>query len=292
MDLTTEFKQKVREAILDARVNYQGSDEAYAKTIGLNAAVYSRLKNGEIDNIISGSLWIDISIKLQVSDSKVTKKVVRTKVYIELEDNLKFCKQYSKAMIFADECDIGKTFCSKHILKGMKNAFYLDASQCKTKSQFIRALAKTIGVDHNGKYNDVKARLKVALVNMDKPLIVIDEAGDLDYTAFLEIKEIWNYTEGRCGWYLIGADGLTTKLENGFKNKKVGFAEIISRFGDHVIKLVPTGKDDRKAFFSQLINDVASANCPDNAQVPTMVRKCLDKDKKLRHLDMLIDLSA
>ena len=292
MELTTEFKQKVRAAILDGKTNFEGSEESYAKSLGLNPAVYSRLKKGEIDNIVSAAVWIDISRKLQVKRVDDNWKVVRTSVYIELEDSLKFCQQFSKAMIFSDECDIGKTFCSRHILKGMKNAFYVDASQCKTKSQFIRSLAKIVGVDSNGKYNDVKENLKWALINIEKPLIVIDEAGDLDYSAFLEIKEIWNATENCCGMYLMGADGLQTKLDKGFKNKKVGFAEILSRFSDEIIKIVPTGHDDRKAFFSNLINDVANANCPDKTKVSNLVRKCLDKNKKLRHLDTLIKLSA
>ncbi|MGQ3647375.1 AAA family ATPase, partial [Ornithobacterium rhinotracheale] len=89
-----------------------------------------------------------------------------------------------------------------------KNAFYIDCSQAKTKQLFIRLLAKTIGVDSTGRYADVKNTLKTYLAYLEKPLIVLDEAGDLDYTAFLELKELWNATQGHCGWYMIGADGL------------------------------------------------------------------------------------
>jgi hypothetical protein len=292
MELTLEFKQKVRQAVLEARAKFTGSDSEFAKSKGLNAAVFSRLKSGEIEGIISNSNYISLGRDLQVNMNNEKWVVVRTKVYDQLEDSLTFCKEFSKAMIFVDECDIGKSLCTRHILRQMKNAFYIDCSQHKTRQQFIRALAKIVGVDNNGKYVDVKANLKYALINIEKPIIAMDEAGDLDYNAFLEIKEIWNGTENACGMYMLGADGLKTKLDNGFKNKKVGFAEILSRFSDEIIKVVPTGKEDRDAFFTELITNVAQGNVEDKSKIPQLVRQCIKKGKKLRHLDTLIKLGA
>ncbi len=292
MEIPNEFKQKIRAAVLEARELFEGSDESFAKSIGLNAAVFSRFKNGEIEKIISDSNWIAMARQHQVTRNGNNVKVVKTQVYEQLEDSLNFCKEFSKAMIFSDECDIGKSFCARHIVKKMRNAFYIDCSQTKTRQQFIRALAKVVGVDPTGKYIDVKSNLKWALNNIEKPLLVMDEAGDLEYTAFLEIKEIWNATENSCGMYLIGADGLQTKLDKGFKRKTVGFAEILSRFSDEIIKVVPTGKDNREAFFAKLITDVASANVDDKNKVAQLVRQCVKKDKKLRHLDTLIKLQA
>lgn len=292
MELTTEFKQKVRDAALEARPNFDGSDDAYAKTLGINGAVYSRLKKGEIEGIISVSNWINMGRVLGVQRRENNWKVVETRVYRELLDNLTFCKENSKSMMFVDECDIGKSFCIRHIVKGMKNAFYLDCSQHKTKIQFTRALAKVLGIDNRGRYIDVKANVKYALVNLDIPVMVLDEFGDLEYPAFMDVKEYWNGTEGLCGWYVLGAEGLKTKLDNGFERKKVGFAEILSRFSDKVITIVPTEKTQRESFFYELLTDVASANVNDKKMVDKLVRQCLNKEKKLRHLDTLIRLQS
>lgn len=43
--MNQEFKQAVRKAILAKRENFSGSDSAFSKTLGINNAVYSRLKN-------------------------------------------------------------------------------------------------------------------------------------------------------------------------------------------------------------------------------------------------------
>jgi len=296
MNLTNEFKQKVRTAILEKRQNYGGSDTDFSKSLGINNTVFSRLKSGETDRIIGDTIWLTIGRELQVSLFEDNWKVARTSVYTEIEDNLNFCKEFSKAMVLVDDCGIGKTFCAKHIIRKMKNTFYVDCSQAKSKQLFIRLLAKTVGIDNHGKYNEVLANLKYYINTLapGKPLVILDEAGDLDYTAFLELKGIWNGTDGVCGWYMMGADGLRDKIDRGINNKKVGFAEIFDRFSDEFIKLVPNGKDDRQQFYSQLISDVASANVGDKTKIKGLINKCLNKslskEKTLRSLKTYIEI--
>ncbi|RTY93209.1 hypothetical protein EKM01_03680 [Flavobacterium sp. RSP46] len=292
MNLTTEFKAKVRQAILEKRENYGGSDADFSKSLGINNAIYSRLKKGETERIMSDTVWITLGRELQVKVFEDNWKVARTAVYSEIEDNLSFCKELSRSMVLVDDCGIGKTFCTKHIIKKMKNTFYVDCSQAKSKQLFIRLLAKTVGIDNQGKYNDVLANLKYYITTLEKPLIILDEAGDLDYSAFVELKGIWNGTDGVCGWYMMGADGLRSKISKGMNAKKVGFAEIFSRFSDEFIKLVPNGKADRQAYYSDLIGAVAMANIKDKSKIKALVNKCLDKETTLRYLETLIKLGA
>lgn len=292
MEVSKEFKQRIFDAVIAARSNFGESDARFAKMLGINHSVYSRLKSGQIDGLLSDSKWLELGRKYEVKLREEAWKIARTSVYEELEGSLLFCKESSKSMIMVDDCDIGKTVCSKHIARGLKNAFYFDCSQAKSKQVFIRELAKTIGLDNDGRYVDVKANLKYSLGNMEKPLVILDEAGDLEYTAFLELKELWNATTGYCGWYMLGADGLQAKVEKGIRNKKVGYREIFSRFSDEFIKITPNGVDDRMHFYRQLIGDVANANLSDPAMVNSYVKICLTKEKRLRHLETLIKFSA
>lgn len=292
MNLTPEFKTKVRVAILEKRENYGGSDADFSKSLGINNSIFSRLKSGETDRIMSDTVWITLGRELQVKVFEDNWKVARTKVYSEIEDNLNFCKELSRSMVLVDDCGIGKTFCAKHIIRKMKNTFYVDCSQAKSKQLFIRLIAKTVGIDNQGKYYDVLANLKYYITTLEKPLIILDEAGDLEYTAFVELKGIWNGTDGVCGWYMMGADGLRAKIERGINGKKVGFAEIFSRFSDEFIKLVPNGTADRQAFYSDLIGTVATANIQDQTKVKKLIKKCIDKETTLRYLETLIKIGA
>lgn len=184
MNLTNEFKEKVRLAILEKRENYGGSDAEFSKSLSINNAIYSRIKKGEIERVLSDTVWITIGRQLQVKVYDDNWKVARTTVYTEIEDNLNFCKELSRSMVLVDDCGIGKTFCTKHIIKRMKNTFYVDCSQAKSKQQFIKLLARTLGIDNQGKYNDILENVKYYITTLEKPLIILDEAGDLQYDAF------------------------------------------------------------------------------------------------------------
>lgn len=292
MEITNQYKQEVRTVLIERRQNFGGSDSQFAKIYGVSAAIYSRLKAGETERIISDSQWLNIGRELDINLRATKWKVVRTKVYENIEASIQFCQNFSSSVILVDECGIGKTFSAKNIVKTLKNAFYVDCSQAKSKQQFIKLLAKTIGLDPKGKYVDVKATLKYYLIQLQKPVIVLDEAGDLEYTAFLELKEIWNATDGFCGFYMMGADGLKSKIEKGINNKKVGFAEIFSRFSDEYIKLTPTGIDNKTAFKNELLTQVANANVSDKSKVPELVKRCMKKEATLRHLDALIKIET
>lgn len=164
MKLDTIFKQKVREAVLKDRENYGGNDVEYAKKLGIDKAIYNRMKKGETEKLISDTKWLIIANDLGVKLREDNWKIARTQIYSEIEDNLAVCKETGMSMILVDDCGIGKTFCAKHIVRQMKNAFYVDCSQAKTKQQFIRLLAKTIGVDNTGRYTDVKTAIKTYLI--------------------------------------------------------------------------------------------------------------------------------
>ena len=129
-------------------------------------------------------------------------------------------------MILCDLPNIGKTFTARWYVNEHRNAVYVDCSQVKTKRAMVRKIANEFGLDGAGKYQDVYEDLVYYLRSMERPLVVLDEAGDLQYEAFLELKALWNATEMCCGWYMMGADGLAAKINRNVEGKKVGYAEI------------------------------------------------------------------
>ncbi|WP_034710857.1 AAA family ATPase [Chryseobacterium soli] len=277
MEITKELKENIRTAMLSGRENFGGSDIAYARSLGIDGSVYNKIENGEIEKVISTGQWLNIGRKFQVSTYKSEWKAAITEVYIEMEDNFNFCQQNQTSMILVDDCGIGKTFCAKIIISKMKNAFYLDASQSQTKIRLIRQLATVLGCDTTGKYYDVLENVKYAINILENPFICIDEAGDLEYNAYLELKGIINATEGNCAWFMIGADGLRSKITKGINNHKVGFAEIFSRFSDDFVTLVPRNPEERKEFYVKLFGDVAFVNLENKKEVNQIVKRCMVK---------------
>ena len=63
----------------------------------------------------------------------------------------------------------------------------------KTKLKLIRYIAKEFGVTSNGRYSDVYEDLVAYLRTIDTPLVILNEAGDLQYEAFLESSALERY---------------------------------------------------------------------------------------------------
>ncbi len=294
--VTPEYKEEVYEAMMAQRRNFDGSNGQFAKIHGISASTFAKIHLGEREGVLSPIKWILLGHDFGISFENKKWNTAKTEVFKIIEEDILFCKAYAKAKICVDDCGIGKTYTAKYLSRTVKNCFYVDASQSKTKTQFIRLMAKSIGADFKGRYFDVKTTLKIHLKTMIQPIFIIDEAGDLEYEAFLELKELWNATEGFVGWYMMGADGLRAKIERGIYNRTVGYAEIFSRFSEKFTTIVPNNRQERNLFYKKLIHDVLEANnCPRD-QMNLIIKRCLINDNSgnvggLRRAESLLILS-
>lgn len=294
MEISNDLKQSIRTAMLKARENFGGTDTQFAKSLQINNSVYSRIKGGAVDGMLPDGHWINLGRKFQVSVNKSPWKFVKTEIYTQLEDNFQFCQRTQSSMILVDDCGIGKTECARIIVSKMKNGFFIDCSQSHTKIRMVKQIAQVLGCDTTGKYFEILENVKYCINLLENPFFCIDEAGDLEYNAYLELKGIINATKGNASWYMMGADGLRNKINRGISNQKVGFAELFSRFSDDFVTLVPTGKEDKQNFYLKLFTDVASANLIDKSKAFSIAKKCITKVKEktkiksLRYLETLI----
>lgn len=271
--ITSENKKEILDAISKARVNYP-SDAKHAASLGLATSVYSALKNGTSDKQLSEANWISIARKLNVNlRGEMPWKAAKTPTYEYVTAQLAFCQESSISGILCDLPNIGKTFSAKIYVQSHRNAIYVDCSQVKTKLKLIRKIAKEFGVGSNGKYSDVYDDLVYYLRSIETPLIILDEAGDLQYEAFLELKALWNATERCCAWYMMGADGLKEKINRSIECKKVGYTEMLSRYGDRFSKVTPDDGREREQFLKAQASIVAKVNAPVGADIAQIVRK-------------------
>ncbi len=278
LQITKDFKEKIIKALLQQRNNFDGSDKAFAESFGINKSVFSRLKSGEVGKLLKDVQWLTIGRLLNVSPSSRTWNMAKTDVFNIIEEDVQYCQEFSKARILVDEVGIGKTHSAKYLSRTLKNCFYIDSKQARTKSRFIRLIAKTLGVESKGRYSDVKENLKYYLKMLPKPMIIIDDSGYLDYQAYLELLELWDATEGVCGWYQIGDDSLREKLERGISNKKVGYKAIFSRYSKRYSSIVPTDRLTKLAFYKKLIKDVLTVNMTNTEGIDKLVTRCLVTD--------------
>lgn len=271
--ITTEIKQSILAAITANRANYP-SDAKHAAALGITSSVYSTIKKGQTDRVLSDGAWAAIARRLGVNlRGEVQWQAAKTATFEFVSAQLEACQQSSLSGILCDLPNIGKTFTARHYVGSHRNAVYIDCSQVKTKLKLIRTIASEFGVPSRGRYADVYDDLVYYLRSIDRPLIILDEAGDLQYEAFLELKALWNATERCCAWYMMGADGLKAKITRSIEAQKVGYTEMLSRYGDRYARVTPDDGRDREAFLCEQARVVAMANAPEGADIGNIVRK-------------------
>ncbi len=258
--LTTEIKQKIIAELNSQRENYK-SDKKHAVSLGINSAQYSRIKTGELEKVISEASWVTIARKLNVNISQsVEWKTVKTETFTYISAQLEACQKRALSLIFCDIAGIGKTYTAKYYARNNKNAIYVDCSQVKSKQKLVKKIAQELGVNYTGRYAEIYEDLIYYIRATPNILIILDEAGDLAYDAFLELKALWNAVEYTCGWYMMGADGLKNKIDRQKNLKKVGYTEIFDRYGNDYKRVTPEGKDALKEFAIGQIAAVSKAN--------------------------------
>ncbi|WP_303041698.1 ATP-binding protein [Duncaniella muris] len=271
--ITTEIKNKILAAIKANRANYP-SDAKHAASLGVTTSVYSAVKNAQTDRVLSDANWISIARKLGVSlRGEIEWKAAKTPTFMFITAQLEACQSSCISAILCDLPNIGKTFTARHYVKTHPNVIYIDCSQVKTKLKLVRKIAAEFGVDSKGRYSDVYEDLVYYLGSIDSPLIILDEAGDLQYEAFLELKALWNAPERCCAWYMMGADGLKEKINRSIECKKVGYTEMLSRYGDRYSKVTPDDSKERTRFLIEQARIVAKLNAPEGIDAGEIARK-------------------
>lgn len=248
MEFLTNDKEEIGKLILSQWEESGMSQSRFAVSIGFSSSDISNLKNEnwkKNPTLIGARKWLTLARRVDYcTNNKISWNTAETEVFKHIFNQLTICQQYSFCNIFCDVAGIGKTHTCLEYSKRNRNVFYLKCSSYPTKNKFIAALAKRVGVSSTGgTYDDLLEDAIYLLRNTEKPLIILDEAGDLEDKVYQVVKRIYNDLEGFCGIYMIGADALEKRINKGISCKKVGFTEVFSRFGGAFSKITPEGSE-------------------------------------------------
>ena len=72
---------------------------------------------------------------------------------------------------------------------------------------------------------------------------------------------------------MMGADGLKEKINRSIECKKVGYTEMLSRYGDRYSKVTPDDGRERDAFLAEQARIVAKVNAPTGTYIAAIVRR-------------------
>lgn len=289
MLLTQEVKQHtlaaIREDFAKKNAKRAYTQSRHATYLGINTSIYSRVAKGETEKVLSEGEWIRIAKKLNVPFGESPWKVARTKTFTTITAQLKFCMENAAGSMFCDDSNLGKTFACKTFAAAYANAAYVDCSLITTWSELIRAIAASLGFPPEGKLSELRKKTIENILALENPIIILDEAGDLNDAAWLKLKGLWNALEYSCGWYITGANGLRVKIENKLSWNKLGFEEMFSRLGKRFQALTHTYTEGEKAIFKNTqIELIIKAQAPEltTDEVAEMIGNCDYDSRRVR----------
>lgn len=262
--MEAQLKKQITKALeADRKVKAQ-SQSAYSRYLKISKATYSAVTNEKWEEI-STTMWMKLARAIDfTAESDKQWATASTVVFRKITTQLNTLKALSMCGIACDIAGIGKTHACKHFAKHNPESYYINCSNCTTKSRFVRELASKLGLEQRGNIEDILQDCIFFIATVSKqPILILDEAGDLKQSALLVLKRLYNGTEFQLAIYAIGARGLEHAMMKGIRLRKNGYEEIWSRLtGDdnHAIRFTPETKPQLREFFDSEAILICEAN--------------------------------
>lgn len=274
MIITNEIKERTASAMIaDMTARGFGSQTTYARFIGgqlstaLDTGALSGIFSPDGRSAIADAAWMKLARHFGTLASGCWNKA-DTGTFLTVTTALDVCQRYGIWQVLCDNAGIGKSYAARYYAeRNGQSVIYIDCSQCPSKSEFIRELACRLGVEQTGTYNRLWREATDALLLIDRPLLILDEFGDVPDSVITLLKSLYNKADMgdymALGLYMIGADNLKQRLITGRKRRRQSYAEFWSRFDNNITSLNFDSKSD--IYIRQLRGEVemiVDANLP------------------------------
>ena len=242
----SELTKKEKDAISESLKAYVAKYPSQTKAAG-------SLKNtsvGTVSNILNG-LYEKISddmfrnIASQVGAVNTGWQIVETGAYQEITEVLSDAQCWRNVTWIVGEAGCGKSTTARDYLQEHKEVFYILCSEDMKKGDFVREIARMVGIRTEGfNIREVWGLILDDIIQMDAPLLVFDEADKLTEPVFHYFISLYNKLEEKCGVVFLSTDYITKRVLNGLRYKKPGYKEFYSRIGRKFYELEPTEASD------------------------------------------------
>ena len=256
---------------------YPSQNKAAQSLKGVSIATVSTVLNGKWENI-SDDMWKKIGDQVGTSSSEDGWQIVETGAYQEITYALNDAQEYKNVTWVVGEAGCGKTTTAKLYAQEHKEVFYLQCSEDLHKGEFVREIARLVGIRTEGyTVRGLWTAILDNLIQMDAPLLIFDEADKLTESVFHYFISLYNKLEDKCGVVFMSTDYIIKRIEKGLRWPRPGYKEFYSRIGRKYFVLEDTTANDVYA--------ICTANgIKDRKDIDEVIRDAEDCDFDLRRV--------
>lgn len=205
-------KEQIREALRLYVMKYPSQNKAAASLDGTSAGTVSSVLSGKWENI-SDDMWRKIASQVGTATPGAWQMV---------------------------ETTAAKLYEREH-----SGAYYVLCSEDMKRSDFIRDIAKKIGLRTDGMtIRDMLDAIIGALIQTENPVLLFDEADKLTERVFHYFIDLYNRLEDKCGIVFFSTSYIKRRMKMGLRYDKKGYNEIHSRIGRKFFELEQTSPND------------------------------------------------
>lgn len=276
MLVTPQIKANTVNALLsDMNARGYTSQNKYAQyirsvlDIPFDKAAFSQIKKEDGRNALKDGSWLVLAKHFNLIGDK-NWQIAETHTFVTMQTYLESSKKHGLFRILCDHASYGKTFSATVFAENHKGSvFYVKCDDHSTKAEFIEALASQLGLEKTSTYNKLWREVTDKLLLMDKPLLILDEFGDVHDSVISLLKSLYNKADKgdhlAIGVFHIGADNLKKKMIAGRRRQKQSYAEYWSRCGEDILTLNidnPRNPQQAQQIIESEANKILDANIP------------------------------
>lgn len=236
--LSLEEKQAIQAQLQAYAAKYPSQTKAANSLTGVSAGTVSTILNGKFDPV-SDEMFLRLRAQIAPAGSEAW-AVCETTAYRELSALLEDAQRNGNVAWVVGSAGLGKTTAARAYAAAHENVFLVCCSEDMQRGDFIRELARVIGIKSNKE--SLRERLQMVtdqLRTLDNPLLIFDEGDKLMDCVFYYFISIYNALEGRCGILFLSTEYIKRRMENGLTYNKKGYDEIFSRVCRRFVDLTP-----------------------------------------------------
>lgn len=228
-ELTQERKEQIRELLGAYCRRYPSANRAAMSLKNVSAATVSAIMNNKFE-MISNEMFENIARQVTMGDADWN--IQETGTFREMIGVMRDAQEFANVTWVTANAGYGKSTAAGCYRNDNKNVFVVLCSEDMKKTDFIRDLAKSVGVPTEGySLQEMFDNTIDKISSLDKPLLIFDEGDKLTDSVFHYFITVYNRLEGRTGIVFLSTSYIETRMNNGIRYNKKGYREILSRIG-------------------------------------------------------------
>lgn len=243
MRLTNEQKKNIANALADYVSRYPSRNKA-ATALNVAASTVGAMLNGDWEKI-STDMWRKIeAATLHNNTAAAEWQIAETRAFKDIDFVLRDAQEAAGVTWIVGDAGCGKTTTARHYAGTHRNVYYVLCSEDTKRADFVRDIAREMGLRVDGCVRQMFEQVLGALVRVDSPLLIFDEADKLTDSVMQYFITIYNRTEGECGIVFLSTGHIKRRMAGGLQYNRRGYHELNSRIGRRFFELDATPATD------------------------------------------------